>query len=726
MNFAASADDIQRYCGRATITPNHALTGALGTWRVVHTVGAYGLDIGGRLRLAFRLASDWGPLHTEDPAAPGYTSVESRPAGGSFRVQFDPRGHTRPWSQALLVEVVERALAPGDQVIITLGDTRGGGPGCPAQTFVEHPFRFVLLTDPLGTGEFVSLVDPLEIDVAPGPARRLRALAPSTILPQESFVLTVKAEDVHGNPAVGYAGTIHFPEWTGMAPYTFSAADAGVHRFEVPGAPEGVLRLQVTDREHDEIRCESNPVVVRRFSGRRVYWGDIHGQTGETVGTGPVSAYFPFARRYGALDFCAHCGNDFELTDEVFEALRAAVVEHHTPGAFVTFLSYEWSGNTPAGGDHNVYFLSDAEEIHRSSSWRVPGRPFRDPTDRFPVARLYEAYRGRDDVLIIPHIGGRHADLGVIDPELSPFIEIASVHGWFEWFAREALGRGLRVGFVASSDDHTGRPGASYPAGHAFGLRGGLIAAWAGDLTRPGLWEAFRARRVYGTSGERIFLDFSVNGHPMGAAYDASGAIDLEVDVAGTAGIERIDVWRGTHLCHSEFLRPPDPASRKLAITWSGARNQGRQRLFRWDGFARLDRGSIVQAEAVGVNRAAEARIVMEPRAARWRASTAGNAGRIILTIDAPEDARMTLAAGPLAVEFPLQQIGESTTWPLADGIDCEVAVRRMPLIPYPADVRWRTRETHPPLGCTPYWVRITQEDGETAWSSPVFVERRP
>ncbi len=377
MNFTASTDDIQYFCGRVTIAPTHAVAGGLGTWRIVHTVGAYGLDIGARLRLAFRLASDWGPLQAETPAAPGYTSVESSPSGGSFRVRFDPRGHTRPWFQALLIDVVNHEIAPGDQVVITLGDTRGGSPGCRAQTFVEHPFRFVLLTDPLGTGEFVSLVDPLEIDVAPGPARRLRALAPSTVPPHEPFVLAVKAEDAHGNPAVGYEGTIHFPEWTGLAPYTFSAADAGVRRFEVPTTQDGVLRVHVIDQEH-EMRCVSSPVVVRRFSGRRLFWGDIHGQTGETVGTGPVSAYFPFARTYGALDFSAHCGNDFELTDEVFEALRAAVVQHHAPGRFVTFLSYEWSGNTPAAATTT----STSSTIPRRSTGRAAGG---SPGGRFEI-----------------------------------------------------------------------------------------------------------------------------------------------------------------------------------------------------------------------------------------------------------------------------------------------------------------------------------------------------
>jgi len=722
MNIAPTPDDLHRYCGSAAIDPGRAVAGEWGTWRIIYTVGAYGLDIGARLRLAFRQASDWGPLQAEDSAGPGYASVETRAGGAMFRVRFDPRGHTRPWTKALLIDVVEHEIAPGDAVTITLGDRRSGSPGCRAQTFVEHPFRFVLLVDPLGTGEFVALDAPLEIDVAAGPVQRLRALAPSTVAPHTPCELSVKAEDANGNPAVDYRGTVHFSAWTGLPPYAFTAEDAGAHRFTIAGAPEGVHRVDVVDRMHG-MQARSN-AMVGRPAGRRIYWGDIHGQTGETLGTGPVSNYFPFARRYGALDFCAHCGNDFELDDEVFESLRREVAAHHAPGTFVTFLSYEWSGNTPGGGDHNVYFLDDSAVIHRSSSWRIPGRPFRDPTDLFPIASLYAAYRGREDVLIIPHIGGRRADLAVIDPALSPFIEIASVHGWFEWFAREAIERGLCVGFVAGSDDHTGRPGASYPAGHEFPVRGGLVAAWADSLTREGLWQAFRSRRVYATSGERIFLSFSINGCPMGETVQAAGAVDLEIDAAGTAGIECIDVWRGTDLWHHEMLGRGDPASHRLAVTWRGARNQGRARLLRWVGHARLSSGEVSRAEIVGDRSAFEGDLVVGAQDVRWRSGTAGNAHRIVLTVAATDNARMALNVGPLAVEFPLAEVGARTAWRLTGGIDCEVDVRWMPLGSYPTDVHRALHDPQPPRGRTPYWVRITQEDGETAWSSPVFVDR--
>ena len=57
------------------------------------------------------------------------------------------------------------------------------------------------------------------------------------------------------------------------------------------------------------------------------------------------------------------------------------------------------------------------------------------------VRDLYAALRGHPaGPLIIPHMGGRRADLRWHDPELEPVIEVLSEWGEFEWFLREALG----------------------------------------------------------------------------------------------------------------------------------------------------------------------------------------------------------------------------------------------------------------------------------------------
>lgn len=50
----------------------------------------------------------------------------------------------------------------------------------------------------------------------------------------------------------------------------------------------------------------------------------------------------------------------------------------------------------------------------------------------------------------------------------------------------------------------------------------GLMAVLAPALTRADLWAAFRARRVYGVTGDRIALDFTVNGAAMGSQIAAA------------------------------------------------------------------------------------------------------------------------------------------------------------------------------------------------------------
>ena len=193
-------------------------------------------------------------------------------------------------------------------------------------------------------------------------------------------------------------------------------------------------------RDGAGLEATSNPIVCRTEAPEHaLFWGDIHGQTEMAVGAGSVGEHFHFARHAAALDFMAHCANDFQITAADYAKTQAGVKRRHEPGRFVTFLAYEWPGNTPAGGDRNVYFLHDDEPIHRSSHWRIADRAD-EQTDRYPVTRPHETFHGREDVLI----GGRRANLDFFDDTLAPLIEIQSLHGIFWWFAEKALARPAR------------------------------------------------------------------------------------------------------------------------------------------------------------------------------------------------------------------------------------------------------------------------------------------
>jgi hypothetical protein len=391
----------------------------------------------------------------------------------------------------------------------------------------------------------------------------------------------------------------------------------------------------------------------------------------------------------------------------------------------VTFLAYEWSGTTPAGGDHNVYYRGKEGPLHRSSHWQIADRSDVD-SDRYPISELHETLRGRDDVMVIPHIGGRHANLDFFDAEHSPLIEIASVHGVFEWFADRALRRGLRVGFVANSDDHTGRIGATYPSGSDvhFGMRGGLMGVYAETLTREALWEAFWARRCYGTTGERIILRVSADGHPMGAEFATAQAPAIQVEVVGTAPLETIELRRGTETIYSHPLVEPEAGERPLLkLTWEGARTEWRNRPTIWNGSLRLDRGSILSADLFAFDNPDDGITQQTDQEIRWQSSTSGDPDGLFLDLDVPEEAELTFESEPVTFSFKLSDLASGPVTVDVDRLGRRVQAEWAPRGPRPDRVHFSYRDELASEGVNPYWVRVIQRNGAMAWSSPIYVE---
>jgi hypothetical protein len=52
------------------------------------------------------------------------------------------------------------------------------------------------------------------------------------------------------------------------------------------------------------------------------------------------------------------------------------------------------------------------------------------------------------------------------------------------------------------------------------------------------------------------------------------------------------------------------------------------------------------------------------------------------------------------------------------------VILKRLPEKTNPRDVTFTFLDSHFQKGVNAYWVRVTQSDGEMAWSSPIFVKK--
>jgi uncharacterized protein DUF3604 len=721
-----------RFIGRAWITPDApVVAGAWGTWTLTYEVGAYGYDERARVKIASRFASDWGKPQFTDPRAAEYTTVrlETKCETAVASLAFEPRGQVRPWFKCLVASVADGSLYPGDRIHITVGDRSGGGPGSRAQTFRERGCEFRFFVDPFGTELYVHLEASPRIDIVGGALHRLVALAPTTVRPGASFDALVKAEDVWGNPCERFDGEVRLDGVGGAlaglpASVAFKSGEVAVARLRG-------LRLATAGDEarlgarHGDARVESNLVRALGPGESKTWWGDLHGQTRATVGTGTIDEYFAFGRDVALLDMMSHQANDFQVTEEEWRRLKGEIERYHEDGRCVIFVGYEWSGMTPGGGDRNVMYRGDIASLHRSSHAEVDDMADA-ATDCFPVTELFEQFRGREDVLLVPHIGGRYADIvGFHDPRLEPVVEIYSDWGRFEWLLHDALAKGYKVGVVSNSDGHKGRPGASHPGASTFGAYGGLTCVLTDSLTRESVFEAIRARRCYGvTAAQRIHVELSVNGLRMGAEGPLTGDVLVSGRAVGTGPIERIDIFRGLALVRTitPYTAESFAGSHRYRVAWAGSRVRGRDRLTTWDGSLELSAGRVIDAVVFAMENPEKGIRLVGERRVQWISNTTGDDDGVDLTLDAPPDAVLRFRTPVIDLDVPLADLadGATRTFP-AGGVDLRAFMRRLPARDLTREVKIEHRET-PPSGAHAYWIRVTQEDGAQAWTSPVYL----
>ena len=98
-------------------------------------------------------------------------------------------------------------------------------------------------------------------------------------------------------------------------------------------------------------------------------------------------------------------------------------------------------------------------------------------------------------------------------------------------FAQDGLALGKRFGFVGASDSH-GLYFHSNEGWREDAYKGGLTGVLLSDtLSRENVWQALKARRNYATAGEKYYLEFFINGAPMGSEIetDKPPVISFEV-----------------------------------------------------------------------------------------------------------------------------------------------------------------------------------------------------
>jgi len=612
-----------------------------GSWHEVvldYEVGASGIADGAWMKATFKFYSDWALFQTDNPQGANYVSAEyqaSPLAEGqspatvqSLKVRFDQKGHERPFQKAIIVDVVDGFIKPGDHIIIRMGDKRAGGPGTRVQTFVEKGFRFRCYVDPLGTSRFAAIPGDIEFDVKAGKPFKLLINGTRLIRKDEKPNLQLRAEDSWGNTCIGlgdeveiigtvdkkivYEKKMSFPD-KGWASLQLDDIDTSV---------VGELKMTAKLNHHFLVPSTDYYLTIDEFIASpvdvsRIYYGDLHVHSDDTVGTNDTIYNLSYGRDVAALDVLGYTANDFQITKKRWEDAVKLCRELSVEESFICYPGTEWCGNSCAGGDHNVVFLHDRGpkfpfdekgNVVRSFEWNEDMAGDTLQPGAWPLEDLYTAYvDDPEGHLLMPHVGGRRCNLDWHHPELEKLAEIESAWGHFPWLYADAMRRGYKLGVSANGDEHRGRCGGGVPGTAVFGTKGGVTGIISSSLTREKIGTALRSRHTFATTGERLVGLTKCHDYIQGDEFVSRGPSKVEYRFLGDMGWDEIVAYDHQGILWSRNLQQEAGYSeRKIRLRWGGARIKDRYRWANWNGKITIENGIINSFHAHGFEHSEE------------------------------------------------------------------------------------------------------------------------
>jgi hypothetical protein len=214
----------------------------------------------------------------------------------------------------------------------------------------------------------------------------------------------------------------------------------------------------------------------------------------------------------------------------------------------------------------------------------------------------------------------------------------------------------------------------------------------------------------------------------MGAEGRADGPVRVAGRVAGTGPLERIDVFRGLDLLRTvtPYTAASFEGSNRYRIAWAGSRVRGRDRLTRWDGSLELSAGRILAGETYSMENPEKGITKRTEQRLDWISNTTGDDDGVDVTLEAPPEAVLRFRTPVIDLDVKVGELANGATrlFP-AGGVDLRAYMRRLPARDFTRELTFDVTDPAPPRGaCSAYWIRVTQEDGAQAWTSPVYLTR--
>lgn len=497
----------------------------------------------------------------------------------------------------------------------------------------------------------------------------------------------------------------------------------------------------------------------------KVFWGDVHNHCNLTYGHGDLDDAVEAAREQ--LDFVSITPHALwpdipgkgdprlewviEYHESAFRRLRQGgweryvktMKESNVPEKFLTFLSYEC--HSMQHGDHVALCYDYDTPLFECESVPDLKRKLAD----------YKAF-------VTPHhmgyiTGFRGYNWAAFNEDKqTPFVEMYSRHGLaesdqgdmnylhdmgpriYEGSVQYGLEQGNKFGIMCSTDQHAGYPG-SYGDGR--------IGVMCSSLDRDELWNAMAKRHVCGATGDKIKIDFRINGATMGDVIkgarreiflnvEAQNYIDYVDLIKNGECVARLSAPHSTQIPTEEVIR----AKVKIDFGWNRE-----EQYVHWQGNVRISEGEINEVHPcfrgaaftspqpgepefkTRVNRVlgkSAQSVELDMYSTKNPNTTTPSMQGVILDVTMPRSGKITAAFNGKEYSYSLEELLNGAKAEFVRGWLSEAVQfhRAAPVSAFSVGHYMVDKEQQRDTDY--YYVRVRQRDGQWAWSSPIWVER--
>ncbi|MCK5245999.1 DUF3604 domain-containing protein, partial [Candidatus Bipolaricaulota bacterium] len=194
----------------------------------------------------------------------------------------------------------------------------------------------------------------------------------------------------------------------------------------------------------------------------------------------------------------------------------------------------------------------------------------------------------------------------------------------------------------------------------------------------------------------------------------------LRIWGTGTAAIESVAIRNG--LDTIDTVRSSDALGRRVRVVWSGAEVRGRDRMTAWHGRLVIRGNRILDVSPINQWNPESPMERIRDDGLQWRSITTGGLCGAILTLEAGDTGTIEMETAQGALACDLSSLGiEPRRWPFG-GLNKQIEISRLPDESGNCgfDIQLALDQLH--VGDNPIYVRVGQEDGHMAWTSPLYI----